>query len=620
MLNRSWKKWIAQVMVCLMTLLVVFPLVSCKESEPQSTYTFVYDTNYQGGNKRTVQVGAGKTASNWSVSRAGYVLDGWFYESGCVNQYNFSTPVNEDTTVYALWTSRSEIVYSAVTFDYGDGLVKTQDCRQGKPIANTSVMKSQKLGYEIEGWYLDNEYTDEFVLDEDIVQGAITLYAKYEKMDGVAYTEDGDFIFDGVEIRVKFQDSHSMSEKGAIVIEEFNRAYEGQIKAYIAGKDEGGTLVYDQTEKLNTASQNYFPMEDALALAGKALNEDEYYRNQINDSYIGDKLYTMPIGSWVPAIVYNRSLMKKYNGDGQSEGTLPSSYTEIMALLNKVENGEGTREDWQGTLTMSSTWDMMEISSNNFYIQNGLPLYELGNDGRCSNQWEKDNATLAKMLAATKRFYDTYVKAGSIGKLTGTDLWGSSKKGTRWKYVGTGQSFMAVMGTCSTQRICGYSVNQSEKTLYEKTLGVMPISHLFASQGDEESSQKIFVKNFSLAIPKYSKNDMKQVAAAAVFADFMSKYSEPMTQSYLYPANKLAQENMFNQTRAFWAVDYMFAYCGEPENFFTYPGGAFEYNVINTVHSQFLTNRLYWLDNPTDEQLLAEIATLCENINTEIGV
>ena len=178
---------------------LIVPLATaCNEKDegPKSTYTFVYNVNYEGGRNRTITVGAGKTASKWNTSRAGYILDGWFEEKACTNEYNFASPVNKDTTIYALWTNKSSIVYHDVSFAYGNDLIKTQSCREGKPIESYSVMKSQKLGYEIDGWYLDENYSEEFVLDVDLVQGPMTLYAKYVQMEGVEYTEDGDFNFE----------------------------------------------------------------------------------------------------------------------------------------------------------------------------------------------------------------------------------------------------------------------------------------------------------------------------------------------------------------------------------------------------------------------------------------
>lgn len=631
MVKKFWKTFVTYLVTFVMTFSVVLSMSGCdllgvfsssigdsSSTEPKETYTFVYDTNYEGGRDRTIEIAAGKMASQYNPTRTGYILDGWFYESDCKTPYDFATPVNQDTTIYALWTSENSIVYHEVTFDYGEGFEKVLSCRAGKEIASYTVMESQRLGYEIVGWYKDKGLTQEFVLNQDLVEGAMTLYAKYVQDEAIKYTEDGDFDFENVKISIGFNDGHSVQQQNWVktVIEEFNQSHEGKIEVSIAKNSEAPSLVFNQTEMLNTKYSNYIPMTDALEMAGKSFTETQYYKDQINDCYINGKLYTMPIGSFVPVVVYNKSLMNKYNPNGDAI----ESHEDFMELLEKVEAGEGSKDSWQGTLTMSISWDMAEIASNNFYIQNNLPLYSLNENGKYSNQWLKDSATTERMLNATNDFRNMFVKEDAICKITGK-IWTSGQEGVKWSYIGTGESFMGVMGTPNTNSICGYKNGQSGKTLFDKTVGAMPISYLFASQGDEASSDRIFVKNFSLAIPKYSKNDMEEVAAAAVFAEFMSKYCDRSAESYIYPANKLAQKNMFNNLRKHWSVDYLLAYCGNPENFYTYPGGAYEYNVINTVHSKFLTNALYWLDDDaTDEQVMAEIVTLCTNINKEIGV
>ena len=605
---------------CFVTVSFLLPIAACQNSAEPSVkdrYVFVYNVNYAGGRNRTVEIAAGKTASQYNASRSGYVLDGWFYEKECETVYDFATPVNKDTTIYALWTDENTIVYHDVTFDYGEGFTKTGKYRDGKSVDSYTVMESQKLGYDIVGWFLDESLTDEFVLDVDPVESEITLYAKYVPAEGVSYTDDGDFDFQDVKITIGFEDNHGIGKNSGVaaLIDDFNRAYQGKISASIGDSGEAASIVFNQTELINRRYSNYFSMEEALALAGKSFSQTQYYQNQINDCYIDGALYTMPVGSFVPMVVYNKSLMEKYN----PVGVLPNSHDAFMQLLQTVHEGESKKETWQGTLTMSISWDMMEIAANNFYLQNDLPLYSVGTNGRYGNQWLNDTAATERILRATNDFRDMFIKENSVGRITG-QLWGSGEKAVKWSYVGSGDSFMGVMGVPNANSIFGYRVNQSGRTLFEKTVGVMPVYHVFASQSVGDSSQKIFVKNFSLAIPKYSKNDMAEVAAAAVFADFMSKYCEKISEAYIYPANKLAQRNMFNGLQRYWAVDYLFAECGDPSDFYTYPGASYEYNVINSIHSSFLTNKLYWLDdNAADEAVMNEIETLCKKINEEIG-
>ena len=603
-----------------------------QSEQNQDTYTFTYDSNYAGAKNKVVTITAGKKADNLTVYRYGYVFDGWFCEKECKTPYDFTRSVNKNTTIYALWTDESTIVYYDVTFDYGEGIVTTEQIREDRVVPTYSAMSSQKFGYEIVGWYLDEVYTQKFELGVTPVTKNLTLYAKYVQLSDVKYTEDGDFDFNNVEISLAFKDYHQTSTKKWVqtLIKEFNEAYEGKISISIVSEKDKPTLWFDSTSKLNALKSDIYSMEDALAIAGKDFNDDEYYQNWINDCYIDGELYSMPIASFVPAIGYNRSLMDKYNG-----GVEPTDHASLMELLEKVHAGESVKDDWVCTISMSNSDDMKEIASNSFYLQNDMPLYSLTTDGKFANEWLKSDLSKQNAVSSVNWFRNMFVNynyeykyldqnntlAGKqykpMGKIWGT-TWLSGKNGVDWTYVGEAKSFMGVMGNPNLNQHFGWRTNQTEKTLWTKTTGIMPISYLF---GDGENAERIFVQNYSLAIPKYGNSNTQKVVAAAVFAEFASKYCEDATESYLYPTNKLAQYNAFNKLTRPWCVDYILKECGERENFYTYPGTTYEYKVTVTEQVSFLTNKLFWVDDEADDKVvLATIEALCNSINKEIGV
>ena len=628
MKGRFWKNRVFRIVSCLMALTTVVSVSGCSdkngtsdgtqsESEAKETFAFVYDLNYEGARNRTITITAGKKASNYNPSRFGFVFEGWFCEKECKTPYDFSKSVNKDTTIYASWTDESTIDYHNVTFDYGDGIVSVEKCRDGKTISLNLVKQSQKFGYDISGWYLDPEFTQEFAVTSTPVTNDITLYAKYQYSSGIKFTEDGDFDFENVEITISFRDNHDTSAKKWVqtLLDEFNELYSGKISVSIVGKSENGTLIYNSTSALNEKQADMYAMEDVLSLVGKDFDTNEYYANWINDCYIDGKLYSMPIGAFVPVIGYSRSLMDKYN-----DGALPTDHETLMALLKRVHEGESGKSDWQSTVSMSLSWDMKEVVSNNFYVQNGLELYSADADGKLSNQWLKDETTKQKALNATNWFRDMFIKDGSMGKMKGY-AWSSGKSGVDWTWVGNGKSFMGIMGTPNMNSHFGWRTNQTEKTLWTKTVGAMPISYFFATEGNEETSSRIFVQNYSLAIPKLVESDTTEVAAAAIFADFASKYCEDSCESYLYPANKVAQYNAFNSLDRHWSVDYLLAECGDPNDFYTYPGKTYEYNVISSIQSSFLMTDLCWIDDDaSNDVVMKKIEALCEKINGKVGV
>jgi uncharacterized repeat protein (TIGR02543 family) len=52
---------------------------------------------------QTVAKGSTATRPSPDPSVDGFTFGGWYQEAACTNEYNFSTPVNSDTTIYAKW-------------------------------------------------------------------------------------------------------------------------------------------------------------------------------------------------------------------------------------------------------------------------------------------------------------------------------------------------------------------------------------------------------------------------------------------------------------------------------------------------------------------------------------
>ena len=70
------------------------------KEEVQVTYDFQKD----GISNVTECVVKGQTTSNKSYNLLGWKLDGWYKEAACTNQWNFSTTVSSEMTLYAKWS------------------------------------------------------------------------------------------------------------------------------------------------------------------------------------------------------------------------------------------------------------------------------------------------------------------------------------------------------------------------------------------------------------------------------------------------------------------------------------------------------------------------------------
>ena len=108
-------------------------------------------------------------------TKTGYAFAGWYEDAEYTVEYDFSTQLVEDITLYAKW---DEILYT-VTFETNGGT----------PVApyDTCISKDYKIklpttvkaNYTFVGWYRDSELTDKFN-PTDLVTQNITLYAKWD--------------------------------------------------------------------------------------------------------------------------------------------------------------------------------------------------------------------------------------------------------------------------------------------------------------------------------------------------------------------------------------------------------------------------------------------------------
>ncbi len=126
-----------------------------------------------------------------TTSLEGYRFLGWYTEPELINQYQMA-PVIGDLTLYA---SFEEIIYYSVTF-YVQGDVYIVESYE----ENTVITLPQVdiYGYNFDGWYLDSEFTQEYVnnpIAEDMI-----LYAKLSQN-----TYDITLWVDGISSVVSFE-------------------------------------------------------------------------------------------------------------------------------------------------------------------------------------------------------------------------------------------------------------------------------------------------------------------------------------------------------------------------------------------------------------------------------
>lgn len=100
-------------LVILLCALAVFAIVSCKEEPAPKKVEKVEVTFELGSGVTTASVAKGAAvAKPEDPTKTDFAFGGWYQEATYENEYDFATPVTEDTTVYAKWTSVDPNVFT----------------------------------------------------------------------------------------------------------------------------------------------------------------------------------------------------------------------------------------------------------------------------------------------------------------------------------------------------------------------------------------------------------------------------------------------------------------------------------------------------------------------------
>lgn len=157
-----------------------------KESEQEESvkYTVTFDSNGHGTAPAQQQIAEGeKIEKPDDLVSEGYTFEGWYKEVSCENEWNFNTDVvNCNITLYAKWIETSCVV----TFDSnGNGFAPTsQYVRVGMKVIEPSTMFAE--GFDFVGWYKEPNCENEWNFATDVVNGNLTLYAKWTRNSVVA--------------------------------------------------------------------------------------------------------------------------------------------------------------------------------------------------------------------------------------------------------------------------------------------------------------------------------------------------------------------------------------------------------------------------------------------------
>lgn len=561
-------KRILPLLLCAVMLAEIVCLVACTVPTAlgADAYTVTYHLNYDGGGTRELTVPAGQAAIQWNAVREGYKLEGWCTTPFGEDPYDFTAAVTEDVSLFAVW--REKRAYD-VLFDFGyQGAQNvTIDVDGGAVIPEKYVPERERLGMNFLGWYKDEEKTQAWDFEADTVTGDMTLWAgweldpKYVKRD-----ENGDVIYENVVVNVLVGTPFSgMQACFDALIERFNREYEGKIEVRRGSLSQGGQETYSlriqQTPGKNTTESTYYSIADVYDMAGIAYDFSDYYEGAARDAFVDGELTSIPLVASVPYIVYNKALLAKYAPNGAA----PTTYTELLTLLKLAWAGEsGSNPDFT-TIALSNSWSFREIVSPIAFLQNGLDFWTY--DGSAQVTTWGDATVQAQAESVMRDFYNLFGFSGSAhGKmLSGGNILSDVK---------AGKTLMGVMPMHGNEA----------SVLSDSNLGVLSLGGLFTdARGD--AAMQIPVHSAGMAF--YNKATFvssTQLAAAAVFTDWVSKNSDLFVDYGMYPLRRTAAETALASESANAAL--LAAIVGEPTHMRTLDGMISGKTIVNTMFSE----------------------------------
>lgn len=154
-------------------------LSACGGGGDGMVYFVTFNYNYEGAPAAQVSnVVSGNTVAEPSdPTRDGYVFDAWCTDAAGSTEFDFTTPITADTTLYARWGDDEN--YVTVTFDLSAVDAENVEYR----VEKGSFMQDPKVvvpGWECLNWYTDEDLSSKWVWGL-AVNEPMTLYGEWAK-------------------------------------------------------------------------------------------------------------------------------------------------------------------------------------------------------------------------------------------------------------------------------------------------------------------------------------------------------------------------------------------------------------------------------------------------------
>ncbi|MDR0687473.1 MAG: InlB B-repeat-containing protein, partial [Prevotellaceae bacterium] len=148
--------------------------------------------NSNGGtfiDQQAVPDGSRATNPSPNPTRLGYNFKGWYTDNNTfANSWNFTTPLDHDTTLHAKW----EVISYKITYKNIAGIVSKPTYATYTIASSVALQDVEKAGYKFAGWYVDSLASPTRVTE--IARGStgdVTFWARWKKLYTVAFNVNG---------------------------------------------------------------------------------------------------------------------------------------------------------------------------------------------------------------------------------------------------------------------------------------------------------------------------------------------------------------------------------------------------------------------------------------------
>lgn len=122
----------------------------------------------------------------------GYTFHGWYEDDGYYNPFNFENPIEDNITLYGLWTKNETPKYT-ITFVSAFTDKKEVTVEEGTILKSPEALTSEPVeGYVFDGWYTDKDFTTLYTFSAPIISSFI-LYGKWIELPKYTVT----FVYNG---------------------------------------------------------------------------------------------------------------------------------------------------------------------------------------------------------------------------------------------------------------------------------------------------------------------------------------------------------------------------------------------------------------------------------------